>query len=83
MIDGSHAATTEQQTMKLDTIILVLAALAGLAYAAAMLAGIISLLPYGLPLLVLFAIFAYIIYRIIHERLTNEEDKFYERNIEK
>jgi peptidoglycan/LPS O-acetylase OafA/YrhL len=67
--------------MTLDKIALILVIVLATVWAMAMLAGLVASLPYGLPVLLLFAIGGYLIYRVLRDRLDNAEDDYYEKNI--
>lgn len=67
--------------MALDKMILYLVAGFACLYICFMLFGLIAILPYGLPGLVVLGIFLYVLVRIIRDRLGNKEDDYYEKNI--
>ena len=67
--------------MKLDTLILGAVVLGALLWATVMLMGLIAAWPVGLIGLAIYAAAAYVIYRVVAERLRNVEDDYYERNI--
>jgi len=69
--------------MSLDRIALGLVIIVAIVYVAILMVGLVGLLPYGLPLLVLFLIGAYLFLRVLRERLTSSEDDYYEKNIDK
>ncbi len=69
--------------MSLDRIALGLVIIVAIVYVAILMVGLVGLLPYGLPLLVLFFIGAYLFLRVLRERLTSSEDDYYEKNIDK
>jgi hypothetical protein len=66
-----------------DKLALILVVAAGAVWAIVMFAGLVATLPFGLPLLIVFLAVGYIIYRVVRDRLDNEEDDYYENNIEK
>ncbi|MBO8153029.1 MAG: hypothetical protein DRP91_06445 [Candidatus Neomarinimicrobiota bacterium] len=47
----------------------------------AMLAGLITLLPYGLPALVLITGFGLLFTKALKERLQSKEDNYYSKNV--
>ncbi|HDN58750.1 MAG TPA: hypothetical protein ENF20_02200 [Candidatus Marinimicrobia bacterium] len=47
----------------------------------AMLAGLIALLPYGLPALVLITGFGLLFTKALKERLQSKEDNYYSKNV--
>ena len=47
----------------------------------AMLAGLITLLPYGLPALVLITGFGLLFMKALKERLQSKEDNYYSKNV--
>ena len=67
--------------MTLDTLILGAVVLGALLWATVMLMGLIAAWPVGLIGLAIYAAAAYVIYRVVAERLRNVEDDYYERNI--
>ena len=67
--------------MALDRIALILVIVAASLYAAALLMGLIATSPYSWPLLPFAAVIAYLIFRVIRDRLRNAEDDYYEKNI--
>ncbi|MCF6198138.1 MAG: hypothetical protein L3J67_01860 [Hyphomicrobiaceae bacterium] len=69
--------------MALDRIALGLVIIVAIAYISVLMIGIIGLFPFGLPLLALFLVGAYLFLRVLRERLTNSEDDYYEKNIDK
>lgn len=71
--------------MKLDTIALIVVAVGAGLYFLAILAGAIaaSTFGFGIPLLILLLVGAYLVVRVIGERRSNAEDDYYENNVEK
>ncbi|MEO1747468.1 MAG: hypothetical protein AAFR27_02415 [Pseudomonadota bacterium] len=71
--------------MKLDTIVLIIVAIAASAYFFALLAGAIvaSAFGVGIPFVILLLIGLWIVVRIVNERRANAEDDYYEKNVEK
>jgi membrane protein implicated in regulation of membrane protease activity len=67
--------------MPLDKIALVLVVIAVAVWCAVLLTGVIATLPWGLPLLLVFCVVAYLFYRVVRERLHNAEDDHYEKNV--
>jgi len=65
-----------------DKLALILVVAAGAVWAVVMFAGLVAMLPYGLPALIVFLAVGYIIYRVVRDRLDNEEDDYYDNNIE-
>ena len=65
-----------------DKLALILVVAAGAVWALVMFAGLVATLPFGLPLLIVFLAVGYIIYRVVRDRLDNEEDDYYDKNIE-
>ena len=63
--------------MKLDTLILGAVVLGALLWATVMLMGLIAAWPVGLIGLAIYAAAAYVIYRVVAERLRNVEDDYY------
>lgn len=68
--------------MPLDKLVLILVIACAAIWAVVMLGGIITTLPWGLPVLVVFLIAGYIVYRVIQDRLSNAEDDYYDKNVE-
>ncbi len=69
--------------MSLDRIALGLVIIVAIVYIGVLMIGLVGLLPYGLPLLILFCIGAYLFLRVLRERLTSSEDDYYEKSIDK
>jgi len=68
--------------MKLDTIALIIVGLLAAGYALAMMVGIVTSGAPIWPFAIAGAIFAYLLYKVVSERVNNEEDNYYEKNIE-
>ncbi len=68
--------------MSIDRIALILVVVLASIYVAVLLLGLIGLLPYGLPLLVVFLVVGYLFWRVVKDRLTNSEDDYYDKNID-
>lgn len=68
--------------MKLEQIALVLVVLAALAYFAMIIFGIASSGAPLWPFFILAAVGIGLLGRVIYQRMTNEEDNYYEKNIE-
>jgi membrane protein implicated in regulation of membrane protease activity len=69
--------------MPLDKIVLYLFIAAAGLWALILFAGLVATLPYGLPMLIIFLVVAYVVYRVVRERLDNREDDYYEDNIDR
>lgn len=69
--------------MKLDQIILILLAIGATIYVGSIVFGMLQIMPYGLIGLGIIAIFLGIMGRIVYDRLNNEEDDYYQKNVEK
>ena len=69
--------------MPLDKIVLYLFIAAAGLWALILFAGLVATLPYGLPILIIFLVVAYVVYRVVRERLDNREDDYYEDNIDR
>ncbi|MCB1510934.1 MAG: hypothetical protein KDJ36_08515 [Hyphomicrobiaceae bacterium] len=69
--------------MKLDRIALILIVAGGAVYCGILVLGMIALFPFGLIGLGIFAIFAAIFFTVVRQRLSNAEDDYYERNVDK
>ena len=48
-----------------------------------MIAGLIALWPYGLPILIGLAGVGFLLAKAIKDRLSSEEDKYYSKHVEK
>jgi hypothetical protein len=73
--------TSGGNIMALDKLALILVAAGAAVWCLVMLTGLVASLPFGLPLLIIFLIGGYIVYRVIQDRLSNEEDDYYDKNI--
>lgn len=69
--------------MKLETIALVLVLVLGTIWAGVMLTGLVATLPYGLPILLIVAVVAYLLVRVVLERVASKEDDYYEKNVKR
>ena len=71
--------------MKLDTVALIVVAIAAGGYFIALLTGAIitSAFGIGIPFLVLLLIGAWLLWRVIADRRANAEDDYYEKNVER
>jgi len=69
--------------MKLDQIILVLIIIVAVIWVGTIVAGMISMMPWGLLGLIPLAIVLAILGRVIYQRLDNAEDDYYEKNVDK
>ncbi|MEO0545003.1 MAG: hypothetical protein AAFY99_14395 [Pseudomonadota bacterium] len=71
--------------MKLDTIVLIIVAIAAGTYFFALLAGAIAASAFGvgIPFVFILLVGLWIVIRIINERRSNAEDDYYENNVEK
>lgn len=67
--------------MRLDQIALIFTIIISLSWFGIIITGAIAALPFGLPILFIFAIFGYLLICVIKQRLDNKEDDHYERNI--
>ena len=67
--------------MKLDQIALILVIVAAIAYLALIFFGLLIALPYAWPLIILVAFGAFLVIRVIRDRLNNAEDDYYEKNV--
>lgn len=67
--------------MALDRIALILVVFFAVLYAAALFTGLLAASPYSWPLLPFVAVIAYLVYRVVRDRLNNAEDDYYEKNI--
>lgn len=68
--------------MKLDTLALIIVACGAGIYLLAVFFGLAILSPISWPILIIFLLVVYIVYRVIRDRMENEEDDYYEKNIE-
>lgn len=69
--------------MSLAKICLILVCVCGGVWATMMVVGLMAVFPFGLPLLLGLSVLAFVLVRVIRERLGNAEDDYYERNIRK
>ncbi|MCB9993882.1 MAG: hypothetical protein H6873_09525 [Hyphomicrobiaceae bacterium] len=69
--------------MKLDQIVLGLIVLVALAYLVFVIVGIALTAPWGLLLLIPLGIVLGILFVVIRQRMTNREDDYYEKNVDK
>ncbi|MEM9028221.1 MAG: hypothetical protein AAGC70_07620 [Pseudomonadota bacterium] len=67
--------------MSLDRLALIIILIPAAVWIVVMLAGVIAAWPYGIPVLIAFAVVAYIFMRIVAQRLSSREDDYYEKNI--
>lgn len=69
--------------MTLDRIALILIVAGAVIYAGILVLGMIALFPFGLIGLGIFAILGALFFMVVRQRLTNAEDDYYERNVDK
>lgn len=69
--------------MTLDRIALILIVAGAVIYAGVLVLGMIALFPFGLIGLGIFAILGALFFTVVRQRLTNAEDDYYERNVDK
>ncbi|MEO1001400.1 MAG: hypothetical protein AAFW69_12490 [Pseudomonadota bacterium] len=69
--------------MPLERLILILVALAAAVWTVLMLVGVLASGPFGALLLIPLALVAYVVWRVIADRVGNEEDTYYEDNFDK
>lgn len=67
--------------MKLENLALIAVCVLAIIWCSVIAAGIVATLPYGLPALGVLLIAGYLIYRVVRDRLANEEDDYYEKNV--
>jgi hypothetical protein len=67
--------------MPLDKIALILVIVGAGVWCLAVFTGIVATLPWGLPILAVFAVVIYLVYRVVRDRLQNTEDDYYEKNV--
>lgn len=67
--------------MDLSKLALVGVIIAGALYAAAILFGLLAAWPFGLIGLVVFGFVAVLFFGVLRDRLNNEEDDYYEKNV--
>jgi len=67
--------------MALDRIALIFVVIVAVIYVAALLTGLLAASPFSWPVLPFLAVIAYLIYRVVRDRLNNAEDDYYEKNI--
>lgn len=67
--------------MKLDRIALALVVVAAIAYLGLLAVGLVAALPYAWPLLLMAAAGLYLLVRVIRDRMNNDEDDWYEKNV--
>lgn len=69
--------------MALDKLALIIVIAGAIIWAFLMLVGMIAAWPVGLPFLVFGLIAGYFLYRVIADRLSNAEDDYYEKNVDR
>lgn len=68
--------------MPLERLALIFVAVIACIWATVMLLGMVAALPWGLPGLIAFGAFGYLLWRVLRDRLSNAEDDYYEKNVE-
>ena len=68
--------------MSLDKIALGLVILGFAVWSSVLLLGMIAAWPFGIPLLAVGAVAGYLLYSVIRDRMNNEEDDYYEKNVD-
>lgn len=69
--------------MSLSKIALILVCCLAGAWALGVLVGMVAAFPFGLPVLAVFGVVGYLLYRVVRERLDNAEDDYYEKTVDK
>jgi len=67
--------------MSIDKIALIPVVLLGSLWSLLILTSAISFWPFGLLVLLVFSLFGYVLFRVLLDRLRNEEDDHYENNV--
>ena len=67
----------------MEKIGLVLIGAVVLLWIVGMIVGLVALWPYGLPILIGLAGVGFLLTKAIKDRLSNEEDKYYSKHVEK
>ncbi|WP_196258406.1 hypothetical protein [Pelagibacterium limicola] len=69
--------------MRLDTIALVIVIAFGVLWLATAVTGILAALPYGILALIPIAVVVGLLATVIAQRLSNKEDDYYDKNVDK
>ena len=69
--------------MALDKFVLILVVIIGAIWCVIMLLSAVAIYPFGLLILVVYLIVGYIVYRVVRDRMTNKEDDYYEKNVDR
>jgi len=67
--------------MTLEKLALICVCVLAIIWCSVIAAGVVATLPYGLPALVVLLIIGYFLYRVVRDRLGNEEDDYYDKNV--
>jgi len=68
--------------MALDKIALIFAVIMFVIWSSVLVLGLISTWPFGIPLLLVAAVVGYMLFSVVRDRLNNEEDDYYDKNID-
>ncbi len=72
--------------MALDKIaligIIIVGGVAAIGYAIMLIVGVVATFPFGLPVLGVAALFVFVCWRVLQQRLNNREDDYYEKNVD-
>ncbi len=69
--------------MKLDTLVLAMVIVFVVLWLGAAVTGLMAAVPYGWLGLIPIALVGGVVVTVVYQRLTNKEDDYYEKNVEK